>query len=296
MATSAASCAELELGAPRGESGASSGYHLRRMDPSLPRRFERYVAIGDSSTEGLDDPDGQGGYRGWANRLAERVALAQGSLLYANLGIRGRRTRQILEGQLDRAAAMRPDLVTLFSGTNDVIARRFDCDGLARDVERMQRTLIDGGATLVTFTLPDLGPVLPLARRLAPRVLALNAALREVSARTGAILVDFAAHPVASDARLWSDDRLHANSLGHERIAATLAHALELPGTDDSWADPLPNRRPATFSERCAAEIDWGRRHLLPWAWRHLLGRSSGDGRTAKRPELAPVVPAGNLK
>src|SRR6185295_4637066 len=249
-----------------------------------------------SSTEGLDDPDGQGGYRGWANRLAERVALAQGSLLYANLGIRGRRTRQILEGQLDRAAAMRPDLVTLFSGTNDVIARRFDCDGLARDVERMQRTLIDGGATLVTFTLPDLGPVLPLARRLAPRVLALNAALREVSARTGAILVDFAAHPVASDSRLWSDDRLHANALGHERIAAALAHALELPGTDDSWADPLPNRRPATFSERCAAEMDSGRRHLLHCSWRHLLGRSYGDGRTAKRPELAPVVPAGNLK
>ncbi len=52
--------------------------------------YERYVAIGDSSTEGLDHPDGQGGYRGWANRLAEQVAAAQGgSLLYANLAIRG---------------------------------------------------------------------------------------------------------------------------------------------------------------------------------------------------------------
>ncbi|HEV7669303.1 MAG TPA: SGNH/GDSL hydrolase family protein [Thermoanaerobaculia bacterium] len=263
------------------------------MDAPIPRRFERYVAIGDSSTEGLEDPDGRGGYRGWANRLAERVAAEQGSLLYANLGIRGRRTRQILEGQLDRAVAMRPDLVTLFSGTNDVIARRFDADSVARDVERMQRTLIEGGATLLTFTLPDLGPVLPLARRLASRVLALNAALREVSARTGAILVDFAAHSVASEPRLWSDDRLHANSLGHERIAAALAHALGLPGADASWAEPLPVRPPATFGERLGAEIDWGRRHLLPWAWRHLLGRSSGDGRTAKRPELAAVVRAG---
>ena len=36
-------------------------------------RFERYVAIGDSTAEGLDDPDGRGGYRGWANRL-ERFA------------------------------------------------------------------------------------------------------------------------------------------------------------------------------------------------------------------------------
>lgn len=260
------------------------------MDASLPRRFERYVAIGDSSTEGLDDPDSFGGYRGWANRLAERLAAAQGSLLYANLGIRGRRTRQILDGQLDRALAMRPDLVTLFSGTNDVIARRFDADAVARDAEQMQRALIEGGATLLTFTLPDLGPVLPLARRLAPRILALNAALREVSARTGAILVDFAAHPVASDPRLWSDDRLHANALGHERIAAALAHALRLPESDASWAEPLPVRSPASFGARFSAELDWGRRHFLPWAWRHLRGRSSGDGRNAKRPELAEVT------
>ncbi len=53
-------------------------------------RFKRYVAIGDSSTEGLQDPDGAGGYHGWANRLAERVAQAQGGLLYANLGVRGK--------------------------------------------------------------------------------------------------------------------------------------------------------------------------------------------------------------
>src|SRR5678815_443272 len=92
-----------------------------------PRVFARYVAIGDSSTEGLDDPDGQGGYRGWANRLAERVAAAQSSpLLYANLAVRGRTTRQILTQQLEPALALRPDLVTLFSGTNDVVKPRFD--------------------------------------------------------------------------------------------------------------------------------------------------------------------------
>ena len=83
--------------------------------------FSRYVAIGDSSTEGLDDPDGRGGYHGWANRLATRVASAQSSpLLYANLAIRGRSTRRIRDEQLGPAVAMRPDLVTLFTGTNDV--------------------------------------------------------------------------------------------------------------------------------------------------------------------------------
>jgi hypothetical protein len=55
-----------------------------------PAAFARYVALGDSSTEGIDDPDGAGGYRGWSQRLAERINAAQGGgLLYANLATRG---------------------------------------------------------------------------------------------------------------------------------------------------------------------------------------------------------------
>jgi lysophospholipase L1-like esterase len=257
-----------------------------RNGTRLPALFARYVAIGDSSTEGLDDPDGRGGYRGWANRLAERIATAQGSLLYANLGVRGRRTRRIREEQLEPALAMRPDLVTLFSGTNDVIGGRFDADAVAADMEAMQRALIASGATVLTFTLPDLGPVMPLARLASSRVLALNAALRDVAARSGAILVDVALHAVASDPRLWSPDRLHANAEGHARIAQALAHALGLPDADASWTEPLAAIPPRAGIVRFAAELDWARRYFVPWAWRHLRGHSSGDGRTAKRPVL----------
>ncbi|MEO8450935.1 MAG: SGNH/GDSL hydrolase family protein [Gemmatimonadota bacterium] len=255
----------------------------------MTRRFERYVAVGDSSTEGLDDPDGAGGFRGWANRLAERIAGEQGSLLYANLAVRGLSTREIRDQQLEAAAAMRPDLSTLFSGTNDVVGRRFDPAAVARDVAEIQGTLIAGGATVLTFTLPDLRPVMPLARLFAPRVFALNDALRHACGRTGAILVDIARHPVASDPRLWSEDRLHANAEGHARIAAALSHALGLPGADDSWMAPLPIERPASRLERIAAEVTWGKRYLVPWAWRGMLGRSSGDGRVPKRPALRPV-------
>src|SRR5438552_16003088 len=125
------------------------------MGAPLPRRFERYVAIGDSSTEGLDDPDGQGGYRGWSLRLAERIAGIQGTLLYANLAIRGRTTHQIRDQQLKPALAMRPDLATVFSGTNDVLALRFDARAVAQDIEAMLRALRAGGATVLSFTLPD---------------------------------------------------------------------------------------------------------------------------------------------
>ena len=252
-------------------------------------RFERYVAIGDSSTEGLDDPDGQGGFHGWANRLAERVARAQGRLLYANLAVRGRTTRAILDEQLGPALALRPNLATVFSGTNDVVSRTFDVDVFARDFGTIQRSLVEAGATVLSFTLPDLTPVMPLARRVMPRVLAMNDALRAVSKETGAILVDVAAHPVASDPRLWSEDRLHANAVGHARIAEALAHALGLPDAGAGWADPLPPRPPATVSGTIAAELRWGARYLIPWVWRHARGRSSGDGQSAKRPALEPV-------
>src|ERR1051325_9561305 len=62
----------------------------RRLLEAAALTFDRYVAIGDSTSEGLDDPDGQGGYRGWADRLAERIARSQAEpLLYANLAVRG---------------------------------------------------------------------------------------------------------------------------------------------------------------------------------------------------------------
>lgn len=235
------------------------------MDQSPSRRFERYVAIGDSSTEGIDDPGEGGGYRGWSRRLAQRIVEIQGSLWYANFGVRGRTTRQILRQQLPSALAMRPDLATVFSGTNDVIGMRFDADAVARDMEELQRALIAGGATVLTFTLPDLTPVMPIARWIAPRIRALNQGLRGASSRTGAILLDFAANPLGSDSRIWSADRIHANAIGHERIAHALAHALGLPGADGSWSLPLPRLAPKSRLEWLAAEMNWTGRYLLPW-------------------------------
>lgn len=259
---------------------------IEPLDTPPPPRFGRYVALGDSSTEGLEDPDGAGGWRGWADRLAERLAELQGSVLYANLGVRGRRTAQVRAEQLAPACALRPDLATVFTGTNDVIARRFDAGRVAEDVEAMLAALSRAGATVLVLTLPDLGPVMPLARPLAPRVRALNAAVRAAARRTGAVLADLAAHPVAHDRRLWCGDRLHANPMGHARMAAALAHALALPGSDEAWSHALPSLPPEPAARRLGAELAWVRGHLLPWVWGHLRGRSPDEGLGPKRPEL----------
>ena len=254
-----------------------------------PTSFARYVALGDSSTEGIDDPDGRGGYHGWSQRLAEKVHTAQGGgLAYANLAVRGLTTAQVRAGQLEAALAMRPDLATVFCGTNDVTGLRFDAASVAADIEHMQRALVAGGAVVLSFTLPDLTPLMPLARLIAPRIAALNRALAEASRNSGAVLVDFAAHAVATDRRLWSEDRIHANSAGHARIAEALAQALGLPGSDSRWSEPFADAAERTRRQWWRDEVRWARRHLLPWAWQGLRGRSSSQGRGCKRPELSP--------
>lgn len=260
-----------------------------RMLHARPGPFQRYVAIGDSSTEGIDDPDGKGGYLGWSQRLAERISQAQGGLDYANLAVRGLTTAEVRLRQLDAALALRPDLASLFCGTNDVTGMRFDAMHVANDIEDMQRALVAAGATVIGFTLPDLTPLMPLARLIAPRIAALNRALHAASQRTGSILVDFAAYPVATDPRLWSEDRIHANAAGHRRIAEALAQALRLPGSNEAWRQPFAAPVQLSRRQRWSAEARWIRFHLLPWLGRGMLGRSTAHGRQPKRPGLTSI-------
>jgi lysophospholipase L1-like esterase len=251
----------------------------------------RYVALGDSSTEGLDDPDGRGSYRGWADRLAEHLAAVEPGLQYANLAVRGRLVRQVKDQQLGPALALRPDVATVFAGVNDVLRPKLDLAAVVGDLAEMFEALRGTGATVLTITVPDPSRVMPVARRMAPRIAAYNAAVRQATERTGVLLVDVGASPVAGDPRLWSEDRLHANALGHERIAAGLAHALGLPGGDPRWAEPLPPAHPRRLREVALAEARWVRAHFAPWVVRRLLGRSSGDGVVPKRPDLLPWSP-----
>jgi lysophospholipase L1-like esterase len=254
-------------------------------------RYLRYVAIGDSTTEGLDDPypDGRG-YRGWADRLAGRLAELEPELTYANLAVRGRLAGQIRAEQLAPAVALRPDLATVVAGLNDALRRGFDLDATARDLEAMLSGLREAGATVVTFTFPDPVPVMPIARLARARLAALNARLRESAARTGALVLDLGRNPVASDPRLWSVDRLHANAAGHARIAAGLTHVLELPGAEPDWALALPPAARRRIHQIAAGELAWSGRYLVPWLVRRARGRSSGDGITAKRPDLTPFT------
>ncbi|MGW2050682.1 SGNH/GDSL hydrolase family protein [Streptomyces sp. NPDC001858] len=253
--------------------------------------YTRYVALGDSQTEGLGDGDDSTGLRGWADRLATRLADHNPGLRYANLAVRGRLAGQVHAEQLGPALALRPDLATVVAGVNDLLRPRFDADDVAGHLEATFAALTGQGARVATVTFPDPTRLIPLARPLAPRVLALNARIREAARRHDVVVADAGRHPVVTDPRLWSPDRLHASPLGHERIAAAVAHALGLPGSDDSWTHPLPAPpHPVRSGLRAGpGELRWIAGFLGPWVGRRLRGRSSGDGRPAKRPALLPV-------
>lgn len=252
--------------------------------------FARYVALGDSTTEGLDDPalDG-GGFVGFADRLAIRLAREEPELLYANLAIRGRKAGQIRAEQLEPALAMRPDLATVVGGVNDILRPRCELRQVLGDLEAMVSELRAVGATVVVMTYPDPTHVMPVARPARGRVLAFNLGLREIAARHGAVLADLERDAIV-DARLWADDRLHASSEGHTRIAHAVAHALGVEPDEDPWS-PLPPAEPLRRAHSLARDAAWAGRHMAPWVLRRLRRRSSGDGIVAKRPELLPVQP-----
>ncbi|MFF9642993.1 SGNH/GDSL hydrolase family protein [Kitasatospora aureofaciens] len=249
----------------------------------------RYVAVGDSQTEGLGDGDGTTGWRGWADRLAETISEREPGLLYANLAVRGRLAGQVRAEQLAPALALRPDLVTVVAGMKDLMRPGLDAGAVVAELDAMFAAFTATGARVLTFTFPDIGRIAPLARALRPRVLDLNARIRAAADHRGVVVVDFFPHRVTTDPRMWSADRLHASPLGHAGIAAAAAHALALPGSDDGWAEPLPPLPVAGIRQRAAEEAAWIGTFLGPWLLRRLRGRSSGDGRVAKRPELRPV-------
>ncbi|MFC8227161.1 SGNH/GDSL hydrolase family protein [Streptomyces sp. NPDC057287] len=251
--------------------------------------YLRYVALGDSQTEGVGDGDDTAGLRGWADRLAEHLSAVDPSLTYANLAVRGRVAHQVRAEQLGPALALRPDLASVVAGVNDLLRPRFDAAEVVGHLEEMFAALTAAGAHVVTLTFPDIGKIAPIARPVRSRVFELNDHIRAAAARHGVTVTEAAGHAVTTDPRLWSTDRLHSSPLGHERIAAAAAYALRLPGSDDAWSLPLPPLAVPSARQAALAELRWTAAFLGPWLLRRLRGRSSGDGRTAKRPLLLPL-------
>jgi phosphatidylinositol alpha 1,6-mannosyltransferase len=257
--------------------------------------WTRYVAIGDSLTEGLCDTSRMppGRYRGWADRLAHLLAhegTASEPFRYANLAVRSRRVRDLTREQLPRALALRPDLVSILMGANDLVGRRADVLALAAELEAAVRALRATGADvlLVTPFLPRRRAALLFARRFAR----FASELRRIAEETGAMLLDTEAHPAIGDLELWAGDKVHLRSRGHRFLAYRAAEVLGVPD-----AEALGGLDAAFHADDdLVAAGSWLRRDALPWAWRRLRGRTAGDGVRAKHSGYVVIRGRGDVR
>lgn len=249
--------------------------------------YRRFVAIGDSWSEGLGDPDPArpNGLRGWADRVAEVLATRVEDFGYANLAIRGRRVHEILDEQLEPALALGPDLISIQGGGNDFLRASVDIDALVAALDAAVARAVDAGAQVVLFTHGSAasGPF----RALRGRMAIFNELLREVVDTHRVILVDNWRVREALDPRYWDADRVHLSPAGHHRAAM---HVLDALGVDHGLdPHPLPETAPLSRRERLAGEVAWAKRFAGPWIVRRVTGRSLGDDVAPKRPTFAPV-------
>ncbi|MBL7495477.1 SGNH/GDSL hydrolase family protein [Frankia sp. CNm7] len=251
----------------------------------------RYVAIGDSFTEGVGDEQGEDGPRGWADLVAAGLAAHhQTEVWYANLAIRGRLLEPIITEQLEAALALdpAPTILTLNGGGNDMMRPGADLGRLTTLTARAVDRCLRAGVTPVLLAGPDPSGRLPFGRTLHRRAAALTDTAADIARARGVLFVNVFADDEIREPRYWSQDRLHLNSLGHLRVASLVLTALGVqpPSPSPSPADAAPWRS-GPFAE---ASYYW--RHVRPWVTRRLTGRSSGDGRDAKHRTWALVEPA----
>jgi lysophospholipase L1-like esterase len=252
--------------------------------------YSRYVAIGDSQTEGLWDGDETVGFLGFADRLAAMLDSLYPGLQYANLAIRGKLVADVLRQQVPEALAMQPDLITVCAGMNDVIQPGRSFGRALADLDYVYAALAESGATVVTTTFPNVAQFLPLGRIVSPRLARINRAIRTAADRYGFTLVDLYDAPSMRDLDTWSIDRVHASTKGHILFAAAAAEALGLPDSNHGWAEASPNPMQLSFTAGAYGHLRWTQDSFFPWIWRRLRGLSSADGRTPKRPRLEPLT------
>lgn len=247
------------------------------------------MALGDSFTEGIGDPDPQnpGRHRGWADRLAQQLSTTVPDFSYANLAIRGRLIGQIISEQVTPAINLKPDLISICAGGNDVIRPGGDPDRIAEQLERAISDLSKTGATILLLTGPDIRDT-PVLGGIRGKVAIYNENVRAIAQRYDAVVGDLWALNELRRTRMWDPDRLHFSPLGHQLIAAMALDALNVPH-ELSLNAQLDNA-PRSWREARIEDLQWAREYFAPWVLRRIRHQSSGDGVTAKRPVPTPFT------
>ncbi|MBO9522916.1 MAG: SGNH/GDSL hydrolase family protein [Nocardioidaceae bacterium] len=253
----------------------------------------RFVAIGDSFTEGVGDWDERypNGVRGWADRVANQLAKTDPGTEYANLALRSRVLDDVVEHQLDAALALDPTLVSFFAGGNDILQVRIDMADVLARYEAAVAKLAASGARVLLFTSYDLR-LSPLPEPLRLRNNQFNRRVRQVAQEHGALLVDHWAMRAYTHPRMWEPDRLHMSRHGHRFLAAAVLQTLQVDHT--ITLRDLGDVPALGWRDRLAEEWDWWDGWVRPMLGRRWRRQPIGGHLTARWPE--PIRPAEGMK
>lgn len=262
------------------------------------KQWRKFVAIGDSFTEGLSDRGLGDSYYGWADRLAQLLADSYCSesqpLQYANLAVRGRLVTQMLEEQVPRAIELKPDLVSFAGGVNDAMRASFDLDARATDLERGVRSLRQAGIDVLLVAFGDASKSSGIMKMTAHRFSGLNSATVAIAEAYDCYLMNFWGMEEFIDESVWDEDRLHLNPLGHRMAADTALTALGIEPPNlprSSTGKRMGGSGSLGRIGRTAGHLRWIKNHGAPWVGRRIRGVSSGDGINPKYWDYTSVVP-----
>lgn len=257
------------------------------------KKWNKYVAIGDSFTEGIADRGLGDSYLGWADRLAQNLSDAyctnKQPLRYGNLAVRGRLLTQMVAEQVPRAIELQPDLVSFAGGVNDAMRGSFDLNVKATELERGVRALREANIDVLLVAFGDPSDSGGLMRLIANRFSGLNSATVAIAKAYDCYILDFWGIESFNERSLWDEDRLHLSPLGHKLTAqmamdslgwGSKAHLQEIP------VSPIPRK-----TEQLLGNLDWAKRYGAPWVSRRIRGVSSGDGINPKHWSYVKVTP-----
>jgi len=123
----------------------------------------RFVAIGDSFTEGVGDERPDGRVRGWADLVAQGWADAAGEPIeYANLAIRGKLIQPIVAEQLEPALALKPTHLSFNGGGNDMLRPRTSVSHVADLFSHVLARCDEEGVKLILLSGANPSAQLPL--------------------------------------------------------------------------------------------------------------------------------------
>ena len=210
----------------------STGPDAERVLPADRSAEVVYVALGDSTVEGIG---ASGPATNYVSRLYQRLRAIYPRATMTNLGIGGATSADVIAGQLDRAVARRPHLVTLSIGPND-ITRLIPVEGYEQNLETIFRRLTrDTTAVVIANLLPDLA-VTPRFRRgphreaVGRQTILFNEALGRKGREYRIALVDLygqSQEEVPARPQLLALDGYHPSDDGYARWAELMWKGVE---------------------------------------------------------------------